>query len=741
MSETIPFRQNQDSELLTAPSVSYESLEGNVETITFHSPETGFCVLKVRAKQHKNLVTLVGSLPVVTAGGHIEALGEWLHDRRFGLQFKAKELVISPPNTTESIEKYLSSGLIKGVGLSTAQKLTKKFGKKIFDVIENNPELLKTVPGIRPTIIEKIIESWEDQKIIHKIIIFLHDHDIGTNRAIRIYKQYGAQAIDIIQDNPYRLSRDIRGIGFLTADKVAEKLGIPRDSLIRARAGLSYALQKAEEEGHCGLPIGELLHITSDLLDITDESLLRHALGCELEANHVIKESIDDIPCIFLRYLFEAEKGVAFHIKRLLKAPLPFSAFDLDKHISWVEGLNDITLSLSQRQALKNSLTHKISIITGGPGVGKTTLLQSIVEILRTKELKFALCAPTGRAAKRMTEATGIEAKTIHRLLNINPESGSFSSNEYDPIKGEVVIVDEVSMVDVGIMHALLKAIPPTALLIFVGDKDQLPSVGPGQVLADFIASGAIPFVHLTETFRQAATSNIIRIAQDVNKGQMPPLKGFGQTSDFYFLEIPEAETALQTIIDLVKTRLPQKYGVDIYQGLQVLSPMTRGILGTKNLNIELQKAINPPSKNSLLKYGSSYSVGDKVIQIENNYEKDIYNGDLGTIVRINSEDNSFLIQFDDREISYDINEMDEINLAYAMTIHKSQGSEYPIVLIPLIMQHYPMLKKNLVYTGITRGKRIVVMVGHPKALEVAINSQNTSRRWSLLKKRLQESD
>ena len=508
-------------------SPEQETLEGSIEIVTYHNEENGFCVLKVRVKTHKNPVAVLGSLPSVTVGAEITAQGEWIHDRRFGQQFKASQMDIKPPSTTDGLEKYLSSGLIKGVGKINAKKLVTKFKDKVFEVIDKHPERLLTVPGFNQSIVDKILESWEDQKAIRDIMLFLHSHDISTARAVRIYKLYGNDAIKIITNNPYRLAKDLRGIGFLTADKVAMKLGIGRDSLIRARAGISFALSRALDDGHCALPLGDLISATEDLLEI-GQGRLHQALGCELEEGILIKGVIDDVPCIFLKTLYQAEKEIAAQIHRINAAPLPYKVLDLEGAISWVEQENNIALSTSQKQALENTLTKKVTIITGGPGVGKTTLLQSILKILNTQDLRFALCAPTGRAAKRMTEATGIEAKTIHRMLNINPLSGGFGFGEYEPMKCDVVVVDEVSMVDVPLMNALLSAIPPKALVIFVGDKDQLPSVGPGQVLADMINSGVIPCVHLTETFRQAASSNIIQIAQRINKGIMPELKGFG---------------------------------------------------------------------------------------------------------------------------------------------------------------------------------------------------------------------
>lgn len=724
----LPLPQNLDTQL--------DYLEGTIEHVTFHAEDTGFCVLKIKSKSHKTLIPLVGSFPVVMAGGWVEAHGQWVHDRRFGQQFKASRLEIKEPTAIESIEKYLSSGLIKGVGPSTAKKLTQKFGKKVFDIIENNPELLSKVPGLTQRVIDKILESWEDQKAIHKIMLFLHNHEISPARAARIYKLYGDQAITIIAHDPYRLARDIKGIGFLSADKVAEKIGIPKDSLIRARAGIHYALSKGVDEGHCGLPLEELLKSSEKLLSI-DKTRLVEALGEELETGFLIKDFINDLECIFPRYLYHAEKGIVRRLKKLMGAPLPFNDFDVFDAIERVEDLTEVSLSTSQQDALEMALTNKVSIITGGPGVGKTTILQTLVKILSDKKLSLSLCAPTGRAAKRMSEATGSEALTIHRLLNINPVTGAFAYDDMEPMKCDVLIVDEVSMVDVLLMDALLKAVPTNAQLIFVGDKDQLPSVGPGQVLADLITSGVIPCYHLTEIFRQAASSNIIQIAKAINQGDMPTLTGLGASSDFFFFEVSEPDDALEQIIDIVKNRLPNRLGFSPIHCIQVLSPMNRGVVGVKNLNVELQKALNPPNQNSLHKFGSVYGVGDKVLQIENNYQKEVYNGDIGTIKNIDSDSSSVIITFDGRDVIYDISEMEEISLAYALTIHKAQGSEYPVVIIPLMTQHYPMLKKNLVYTGITRGKKMVILIGQKKAIGIAVSDHHLSHRWSLLESRL----
>ncbi|MBW8308633.1 MAG: ATP-dependent RecD-like DNA helicase [Candidatus Paracaedibacteraceae bacterium] len=714
-----------------------ETIGGLVERITFHNEENGFCVLRATVKGHKELVTIVGSLPAVSAGEWVEAHGIWIQDRQYGQQFKATTLHLTPPTTLEGIEKYLASGLIKGIGPIYAKKLVQAFGEGVFEVIEADSSKLQTIPGIGPYRQQKIIKGWADQKAIRTIMLFLHSYGVSTTRAVRIYKTYGNNAIRLIQENPYRLAQDIRGIGFVTADKIAMHLGIGKDSLIRARAGISYALAKAMDEGHCGLPIETLLSSCQELLGI-EQAILQEAVNLELQGGTVIEDNIGEKSCIFLQGLYHAEKGIAQKLRDLNTSDLPWPPFNINAAINWVEHHNALSLSLSQKQALIKALTHKVTIITGGPGVGKTTLLRSILQILQSKQVKLALCAPTGRAAQRMAQATGMEAKTIHRLLNINPKTGRFNYNEELPLPCDVLIVDEVSMVDVPLMHALLKAVPLNAAVIFVGDQDQLPSVGPGQVLADLIASKVIPFIHLTETFRQGAQSIIVAIARSINLGIMPNLKGYGPTSDFFFIETPDAEQGLKQIVDLVTTRLPNTFDYSPLHDIQVLCPMTRGIVGSRNLNTELQQALNPPQPTtSVQKFGIWFSLGDKVMQIENNYDKEVYNGDIGFIKSIDIEEGELIISFEGKDVHYDFSDLDEIVLAYAMTIHKSQGSEYPVVIIPLFTQHYPMLQKNLVYTGITRGKKLVILIGQKRALGIAVSNKTMQKRWSLISKHL----
>ncbi len=716
----------------TAAGPPREPLSGLVERVTFHSPETGFCVLRLKVRGQRDLVTLVGHAATIGAGEFVQASGAWVNDRNHGLQFKADFLRATPPTTVEGIEKYLGSGLIRGIGPVYAKKMVKAFGEAVFDVIEQEPDRLRQVTGIGPKRAQRIIAGWADQKVIREIMIFLHSHGVGTSRAVRIFKTYGPEAIQLITENPYRLARDIRGIGFKTADAVAARLGIEKTAMIRARAGIGYALAEATDQGHCGVPVAELIPLAVKLLEI-DASILETAADLERQDGAVVADSLGGEPCLFLAALHRAERAIAERLRRLAGGPVPWPEIDAEKAIPWVEAKAGITLAEGQREALRHAATSKLLVITGGPGVGKTTLVNSILTMLKAKGVSIALAAPTGRAAKRLSESTGLEARTIHRLLETDPQAGGFKRDETNPLDCDLLVVDETSMVDVPLMNALLRAVPGRAALLLVGDVDQLPSVGPGQVLGDVIASGAVPVVRLTEIFRQAATSRIIVNAHRINAGQMPETPKAGEDSDFYFVEAATPEAGVAKLIEMVRDRIPRRFGADPVRDVQILCPMNRGGLGARSLNIELQKVLNPPGESRVERFGWTFGPGDKVMQVENNYDKEVYNGDLGIVSAVDPEEGTLTATFDGRPVAYDFGELDEIVLAYATTIHKSQGSEYPVVIIPVVTQHYTMLHRNLIYTGVTRGKRLVIMLGQRRALAMAVRGTQGRRRWTKL--------
>jgi len=702
-----------------------------VERVTFHNEENGFSVLRVKARGQRELITVLGHAAIISAGEFIQASGSWVNDRIHGLQFKATFLKIAAPTTVEGIEKYLGSGMIRGIGPVYAKKLVRAFGEAVFEVIEQEPTRLREVTGIGPKRAGQIIASWAEQKVIREIMLFLHSNGVSTARAVRIYKTYGADAVQLISENPYRLARDIRGIGFRTADQIAAKLGIEKTALIRVRAGISFALAEAMDDGHCGLPADELVPLAKKLLEVSAE-LVDTALVLELEAGTVVADTLDEQRCIFLAGLYRAEQEIADKLKLLAAGHPPWPAIDAGKAIPWVEARTGLALADSQKHALRTALLSKVMVITGGPGVGKTTLVNSILRILIAKAVSVSLCAPTGRAAKRLSESTGLEAKTIHRLLEVDPRTGGFRRNDEAPLDCDLLVIDETSMVDVLLMRSVLNALPVRSALMLVGDVDQLPSVGPGQVLADVIASGAVPVVRLTEVFRQAAESRIVTSAHRINQGMMPELSP-APDGDFYFVDATEPEEAIRKLIAVVQHRIPQRFGFDPIRDVQVLCPMNRGGLGARSLNIELQKVLNPPGEVRVERFGWTFCPGDKVMQVENNYDKEVYNGDLGLVARIDLDEGELAVNFDGREVVYPFAELDELVLAYAMTIHKSQGSEYPATVIPVTTQHYTMLARNLLYTGVTRGKRLVVLLGRRRALAIAVKRAQGGRRWSKL--------
>jgi exodeoxyribonuclease V alpha subunit len=709
-----------------------EVLAGLVERVTYQNAENGFCVLRVKARSHRDLITVVGHAAAISAGEWITASGDWVNDRTHGQQFKARFLRTSLPTSADGIEKYLSSGMIRGIGPAYAKKLLRAFGEKVFDVIETQADRLREVDGIGPVRAARIIAAWAEQKAVREIMVFLHSHGVGTARAVRIFKTYGSDAIQVMTENPYRLARDIRGIGFKTADAIAMKLGIEKTAMVRVRAGISYALTEAMDEGHCGLPTDKLVPLAEKLLEVPQQ-LIRTALDLELKEGTVVADRVGETPCVFLSGLYRAERTIAERLIRLANGALPWPWIDPAKAVPWAEKRIGLALAESQVAAIQLALMSKALVMTGGPGVGKTTIVNAILRILAAKGVSLLLCAPTGRAAKRMTEATGFEAKTIHRLLEVDPKGGGFKRGDNNPLECDLLVVDETSMVDVMLMQALMKAVPDRAALLLVGDIDQLPSVGPGQVLADVISSGAVPVVRLTEVFRQAAQSRIITSAHRINQGSIPDLSPPGAESDFYFVQADDPETAVGRIIELVKTRIPKRFGFDPIRDIQVLCPMNRGGAGARSLNIELQAALNPAGDRKVERFGWTFAPGDKVMQIENDYDKEVYNGDIGYIVNVDPDAGEIIASFDDRYITYGFGELDMLVPAYAATIHKSQGSEYPAVVIPMLTQHYAMLQRNLLYTGVTRGKRLVVLVGQKKAVAIAVRNVSGRRRWSKL--------
>ena len=718
-----------------------------VERITYQSAETGYTVLKAAVKGYHELVPIVGNLLDVSIGSVLLVEGDWKVDAKYGRQFIASKWEETLPATVYGIEKYLGSGLIKGVGPVYAKKIVAQFGTETLNVIEDEPHRLSEVPGIGERRVAKIIASWEKQKEIKNIMLFLQGHDVSTAFAARIYQTYGAESIETVRSNPYRLADDIWGIGFRTADTIAARLGLAKDSYVRIRAGILYTLsQLADSQGHVYLDQGMLIQEAAKILstesDAMDPSLVTMSLDHMVLEKDVITEVLpdpllpDEAPhrAVYLPPFFFAEMGVAGRLRRILRTPAQML---VQPDLQALEKQNQIQYDQVQKDAIISALTHKVMVLTGGPGTGKSTTTLGIIHALKASGLRISLAAPTGRAAKRMTEVTGMEAKTIHRLLEFSPKDG-YKHNEENPLSTDVLIVDECSMIDLILMNSLLKAVPDSARLILIGDTDQLPSVGAGNVLKDIIDSGVIPVTRLTRIFRQAQTSRIVMNAHRINHGEFPDICNRAG-SDFFMIAKETPEEAAPAIVDLVSRRLPGYFRVSP-ESIQVLTPMQRGEAGAANLNLLLQEKLNAANADhSLRRSGITYRLGDRVMQIRNNYDKDVYNGDIGLVSSVNMEEKTLNILFDDRTISYDITELDEIVLAYATTIHKAQGAEFPIVVMPVLNSHFVMLQRNLIYTGITRAKRAVVLVGSKNALSYAIRNDRVSQRNSMLSRRLSD--
>lgn len=723
--------------------VQEKTLSGTIERVTFHNEENGYCVLRVSMSDTRKAQTVVGNCAAPNAGEEIAARGEWIEDDQYGSQFKASEISTSEPDNLKGIERYLGSGLIDGIGPTYAKKLVKKFGPEVFNIIDDRSKRLEEVEGIGPKRRQEIKKSWEKQKSVRRIMVFLHQHGISTARAVRIYKTYGDESIKKLRNNPYRLSHDLHGVGFKTADAIASKLGINFDDLSRIEAGLHFALQTATGNGHCALPEIELIESATELLGV-DQIKIEDCLKKIITKREVSKDEINSVTMIFPPQLIASEKLISERILNLASRKPDYPKFEIEKALSWCQKKIGYSLAQGQRKAVELALRERVLIITGGPGVGKTTILRSVLMILRAKKVAPILCAPTGRAAKRMSESTGLEASTIHRLLEFKGHSGKFSHDENNPVEGDLFIVDEASMIDTQLMSSFLRALPKNAHLILVGDVDQLPSVGPGSVLSDMINSNELPVARLNEIFRQSSESRIITAAHEINEGILPiELTKSAKNdpkSDFFFISSDEPEKTSETIANIVSRRIPENLGLDPVNDIQVITPMHRGSLGTQALNRKLQDSLNPANESTfeIERFGARYRVGDKVIQTRNNYDKETLNGDIGKVIEISTDPGKIIIQFSgQRTVSYEPGELDEISPAFAITVHKSQGSEFPCVVIPVSTQHFLLLQRNLLYTAITRGSRVVVLVGQKKAAAMAVKNIDTKERYRGLLQRL----
>lgn len=698
-----------------------------VERITYQNPENGYSVMRVKVKGYDELVTLVGNLLEVPAGSVLLCEGDWKVDKRYGSQFVAQTWEEVMPATLYGIEKYLGSGLVKGIGPKFARLIVSRFGLDTIEIIETDIKRLYEVPGIGQKRVEKIAESWEKQKDIKNVMLFLQGYGVSTAYAAKIYRQYGKESIDTVKTNPYKLADDIWGIGFKTADTIASKMGYEKNDLRRLKSGVTYTLSHMAEEGNVYAEEDQLVKSAIELLD-ADEAPVRQAISEMLQSEDLIA----DAEAIYMPPFYCAEVGTANRLNKLLDC-VEGSLFNIIPDISVISKQTGVEYDEVQAEAIREAVSSKVMVLTGGPGTGKTTTTQGIIAALKAMGLRILLAAPTGRAAKRMSEATGMEAKTIHRLLEYNPKDG-YKRNDDNPLEGDALIVDECSMIDLLLMNNLMKAIPAGMRLVLVGDIDQLPSVGAGNVLRDIIDSKRIPVIRLTRIFRQAQESRIVMSAHAINKGVFPDTSN-GKHTDFFFIQQEDPEQAVDTIVKLVKERLPNAYKRPT-SDIQVLTPMQRGVVGAANLNMALQTVLNP-GQVSLNRSGYSFRQGDRVMQLRNNYDKEVFNGDLGYIERVDMEDRTLFVCFDGRTVEYDVSELDELTLAYATTIHKSQGSEYPIVVMPVLMTHYVMLQRNLIYTGITRAKKICVLVGTKKALSFAIRNLSVLKRNTKLKERL----
>jgi len=723
-----------------------ETLEGQLERIVYFSDESLYTVAKLKVKAVRELVTVVGPLAGIAPGEVLKLSGAWEIHPKYGQQFKVSRWRVSFPARVQGIEKYLGSGLIRGIGPEMAKRLVARFGDKTLEVIEHRLEALLDVPGIGQKRLKMIRKAWEGQKGVRDVMIFLQGHGISSGYSAKIFQQYGQETIRVVKENPYRLAADIFGIGFIIADGIAEKIGVAKDAFIRAEAGILHVLEKICEDGHVYGRYDDILKRAEGLLEISQDVLERAFTNLVSSKQLVVEElknqgneASNAMKAVYLKAFLVAERGLANRLKALLSVPVESLKIDPPRIKKLVQKRLAVLLSKGQWSALETTLSSKVGIVTGGPGTGKTTLVRAVLAVFQWAGKRVLLGAPTGRAAKRLSEVTGREAKTIHRLLAYNFKSGGFQKNEQNPLDADVIIVDEASMVDVFLMYHLVKAVPATAVLILVGDVYQLPSVGPGNVLRDMIDSKRVPAVYLTKIFRQARESLIIVNAHQINQGYFPTVASADRKTlqDFYFIQQDDPEKVVSTILELCCHRIPTRFHFNPLSDIQVLTPMHKGIVGTANLNRVLQQALNP-SNEKLERMGSTFRRGDKVMQIRNNYAKEVFNGDIGTISQMDREARKLTVEYDGRPVTYDFPELDELVLAYAVSVHKSQGSEYTAVILPVMTQHFVLLQRNLVYTGITRARELVVLIGTKQALAIAIKNDRPQRRMTRLAFRLQ---
>jgi exodeoxyribonuclease V alpha subunit len=711
------------------------TLEGTLERIAFINEENAWSVVKIAVQGFPEPVTAVGNLLGVKPGESLHLTGRWTTDKRFGEQFKVESFQTVVPATLAGIERYLGSGLVHGIGKVMAERLVARFGLKTLQIIDEHPQRLTEVEGIGRVRSEQIRRAWIEQRAIKDVMVFLHSHGVAMSHATKIYKRYGDKAIAAVRENPYRLALDIFGIGFQTADEIARSLGVLPNAPARCEAGVLHVLRALADEGHVAAPRAEVIERSRTLLEV-DADLVQGALGPLAQREQIVIEPWSDGEAVYLQPLYMAERGIAELLERLMRARAKPLQIDVERAIAWFEERHHITLAPEQRAAIERSAHQKALVITGGPGTGKTTLINAIIQILEKKGKSVLLAAPTGRAAKRLQETTGHEARTLHRLLEFTPKSNTFARGPSHPLEADLVIVDEASMLDTVMTYNLLRALPPASQIVLVGDVDQLPSVGPGSVLLDLIRSGALPVVRLSHIFRQAEESRIVVNAHRVNQGELPLASADDPNADFFFIERQEPEEILVTMKALLTERIPRKFGFHPTRDIQVLTPMHKGLLGAAALNEELQALFNPEGP-SVVRGTRVFRAGDKVMQVRNDYDLDVFNGDVGHVAAIDGEARTVTVVFDGRNVVYDEGQLDELVLAYACSIHKSQGSEFPCVVLPLHTQHFVMLKRNLLYTAMTRGRRLVVVVGSRRALQTAVKNADTVTRFTGLGRRL----